>query len=784
MKPPCKNRNDRIVRIRITIRGVVQGVGFRPLVYRLAKELSLNGWIANTVQGIVVEAEGNRDILDIFLDQINCEKPENSSIQSAESRFLDPIGFTDFRIKESSQIGKKVAAILPDIATCDKCLNEFFDPNDRRYLYPFINCTHCGPRFTIVEKLPYDRSNTSMQHFQMCEQCHAEYENPDDRRFHAQPNACDVCGPHVELWNRAGDVLHRNYQALFQAISAIRDGLIVATKGVGGFQLIADARNDEAVKKLRRRKHRMKKPFALMIPSLDQVQAVCMVSKVEAGLLRSPASPIVILERLRTDQNNVSETSIPHISSLVAPGNPTLGIMLPYSPLHHLLMKELGFPIIATSGNVSDETICINEYDALDRLSHIADVFLVHDRPIIHHVDDSVVRILAERALVLRRARGYAPLPIFIDKKLPSAISVGAHLKNTISATVGKGVVVSQHVGDLETSQAYSSFKHMVHDVQELYHLSPEIIVCDQHPDYLSSQFADRSPHRIIKVQHHYAHILSCMAENDILESTAMGVAWDGTGYGDDGTIWGGEFFKISESDYTRCACLRPFPLPGGDRAVEEPTRSALGLLYEYFGEEVFEISTVFTPTKAYSNSELEILKSMLQKNINTPKTSSVGRLFDAIASITGLLSQVEFEGQAAMEFEFAMAGFTTNETYLFNINNRQNSAESCRLLHIDIEVMLKEILLDIYQKIPISIISTKFHNTLVEIIVAIAKKNNGNKVVLSGGCFQNKYLTERTITRLLEEGFQPYWHKHVPPNDGGISLGQIVAAGRILNTF
>ncbi len=768
-----KQKKSEITRLRTIIRGAVQGVGFRPFVYRLAKEMKLPGLISNSAQGVIIEIEGEKNILNQFLLRLQKEIPPHAFIQSLEFSFLDPIGFTSFEIRKSDPGGIKTALVLPDISTCPDCLNDIFDASNRRYLYPFTNCTNCGPRFSIIEALPYDRQNTSMKKFEMCPNCKDEYQNPLDRRFHAQPNACPVCGPKLELWNEKGNIIAEKHDALLQAVEAIRNGKIVAIKGLGGFHLMVDAQNDEAVRYLRQQKHREEKPFALMFPSLKGIKKECEVDQFEERLLLSPESPIVLLKHLITHNSQFG------IAPSVAPSNPYLGVMLPYTPLHHILLKELGSPIVATSGNLSDEPICTDEYEALNRLNGIADIFLVHNRPIVRHIDDSIVRVMMEREFVLRRARGYAPLPITVGiQHAASLLAVGAHLKNTIALTSEENVFISQHIGDLETKESLDAFHRVITDFQTLYDTKPAQIVCDLHPDYLSSKFARSTSIPIIEIQHHYAHIASCMAENQ-LEGELLGVSWDGTGYGLDKNIWGGEFLLTTESSFERVATLRSFRLPGGEKAIKEPRRIALGILYELFGDDIFHRNDLVS-VNAFTSAELDVLKQMFIKNINMPVTTSAGRLFDAVASIIGLRQIVNFEGQAAMELEFLTAGIETEKRYAFYIeDNRQdeeNENQNC-LTIINWANIIHEILEDIYQNIPASIISAKFHNTLVEIIVAAAMKIKQKRIVLSGGCFQNKYLTEHAVKRLREEGFHPYWHQRVPPNDGGIALGQTYAA-------
>jgi hydrogenase maturation protein HypF len=767
-------------RLKLAIRGGVQGVGFRPFIFRLATELGLSGWVNNSAQGVFVEVEGAPAELEQFLLRLEPEKPPRSFIQSAEASWLDPAGHERFEIRESEAGGAKTALVLPDIATCPDCLREIFDAENRRHFYPFTNCTHCGPRFSIIEGLPYDRANTSMRQFSMCARCQAEYDNPRDRRFHAQPNACPDCGPRLELRDARGNVL--GHDPLSGAADAIRTGKIVGVKGLGGFHLMVAAHDERAVQRLRQLKHREEKPFALMFPSLEAVKQVCEVSPLEERLLRSPEAPIVLLARAHSRITH--HASLITIPDAVAPQNPLLGVMLPYTPLHHLLMSLLRFPVVATSGNLSDEPICTDERDAVERLGGIADVFLVHNRPIVRHVDDSIVRVMMGREMVLRRARGYAPLPITHNPQPtthnPSPIlAVGAHLKNSVALAVGSQAFISQHIGDLETDQAFAAFRRVAEDLQRLYDSPAATVVSDLHPDYLSTKWAEERVSegaglRAVSVQHHVAHVLSCMAENE-LTAPALGVSWDGTGYGLDGTIWGGEFFLVTDAGCERAAHFRRFRLPGGDKAVREPRRAALGMLHELFGDAAFDLRHL-PPLRGMPHKELATLKSMLERGLNSPLTSSAGRLFDAVASLAGLRQHTRFEGQAAMELEFAIDGFETDEHYAFDIVTPASGAGP---LLIDWAPMMRELLDDINARVSVAELSAKFHNGLVEAIVAVALRSGEERVVLSGGCFQNRYLTERAVRRLEEENFRPYWHQRVPPNDGGIALGQIAAALR-----
>jgi hydrogenase maturation protein HypF len=760
-----------IQRMHIALRGAVQGVGFRPFVYRLASELNLPGWVLNSPEGVFIEVEGEKAAFESFLFRLQDEKPAPSFIQSLEFSFLDPVGFRGFEIRKSEQSGSKTALVLPDIATCSACLAEVLDPGNRRYRYPFTNCTHCGPRFTIIESLPYDRLNTSMKSFAMCPDCRAEYEGPADRRFHAQPNACPVCGPVLEAWNESGKMLSRGDEALLEATTAIRHGKIVAIKGLGGFHLVADAQNTEAVGTLRRRKHREEKPFALMYPTLETIQKDCRVDSLEARLLCSAESPIVLLERKQPNEETISPA--------VAPANPYLGVMLPYTPLHHLLMQEVRSPIIATSGNLSDEPICIDEREALARLAGIADLFLVHNRPIVRHVDDSIVRVMLGRELVLRRARGYAPLPLHCRDLVPDLLAVGAHLKNTIAMTVGDNVFISQHIGDLENNEASEAFRNVIRSFRRLYRVDPAQVVSDLHPDYMSTRFARESGIPVMAIQHHYAHVAACMAENE-LDGRVLGISWDGTGFGPDGTVWGGEFLLTDSSGFTRAASFRRFRLPGSASAIKEPRRTALGLLFEILGPGVCK-NRKLNPVRAFTEQEIPVLVQMLQKGIHSPWTTSAGRLFDAVASLSGLRQLIKFEGQAAMELEFAIGSEETEQEYPVAVTQPSDSQSEQPGMIVDWEPLVRAILQDVDEGASPARISRMFHNTLGSVIVAVAKHVAEERVVLTGGCFQNKFLLEHAVRKLEREGFRPYWHQRIPPNDGGISLGQIVAASRIL---
>ncbi len=746
-------------RLRLEISGAVQGVGFRPFVYRLAHRYGLAGWVSNTSKGVVVEVDGDPEILAKFAEALLKEKPSLSIVQNIRSKYLLAAGYSSFKILKSTG-GKREAFILPDLATCLECSLEILDPENRRYRYPFTNCTNCGPRYSIINAIPYDRPSTTMSRFRMCNKCRNEYEDPYDRRFHAQPNACPECGPHLELWDSSGVTLAKRDDALRRASDEILEGKILAVKGLGGFHLITLASSDEAVRTLRSRKGRKMKPFTLMSPSISQVSEFCMLSSEERESLQSPRSPIVLLKK--RDKQNSSLI----ISELVSPSNPEFGVMLPYTPLHILLMMEIGEPVIATSGNLSDEPICTDEIDALHRLKDIADYFLVHNRPIARHVDDSIVRIFKEREMVLRRARGYAPLPLSMDLEAESVFATGGHLKNTLALSIGRNVFTSQHIGDLETTQALRAFDDVWNSIETLYNAHPDIIAYDMHPDYISSARARESQIRGIPVQHHIAHVYSCMLDSGV-RPPLLGVSWDGTGYGTDGTVWGGEFFHITGGTVKRIAHLRRFPLPGGDRAAAEPRRSALGLLSELYDDPVKHL-----PPDTFSREESDAMQKMISSKLNSPLTSSAGRLFDAVASILDIHQTTEFEGQAAMALEHAIGNRETRESYPVEIIEHP-----CEPMVIDWAPLIEGVIMDASEGVDRGIISAKFHNTMAEGIAAVADRAGERKVALSGGCFQNVYLLQRVLDILENNGYEPFIHRSLPPNDGGIAPGQVMAA-------
>jgi len=736
-------------RLQVRMRGAVQGVGFRPFVYRLANDLGLTGWVRNSSDGLVIEVEGPRAELDRFLERLASERPAAALVLETRTARSAATGCRTFQILASDETVERTASLLPELATCRECLTEISDPSDRRYGYPFTNCTNCGPRFTIIEDIPYDRPRTTMRGFAMCPECRGEYTDPANRRFHAQPNACPRCGP--RLWaetpgNASVDLTSMpSEHAIVEAGRVLQQGGIVALKGIGGFQLLTDARQPEAVERLRERKHREAKPFALMMPGIEMVCHYCEVSAEEQRLLESPAAPIVLLK----------PSGAPGLAPGVAESSPYLGVMLPYSPLHHLLMREFPFPIVATSGNASDEPIAIENQEARARLGEIADLFVMHNRPIARPCDDSVVRLVRGRESVMRRARGYAPLPVFVGRDLPAVLAVGGHLKNTVAIAVGQQVFLSQHVGDLDTIEARGAFERAIDDLCRLYRFKPELVACDLHPDYASTRWARESGLPLVAIQHHQAHVAACAAENGI-EGPYLGVSWDGTGYGLDGTVWGGEVFHADGIEFERIAHLRPFRLPGGEAAVREGWRSAASLLWEVGGQSAAALPAQRLP-----------LLRMLEHGVNAPWTTSVGRLFDAVASMVGVADESRFEGQAAMMLERAIGSLSTDESY-----ELVSSGDTG-----DWAPLIEAVRQDVARQEPKGLVAARFHNALANWIVTVSERVGERQVVLSGGVFQNGYLVERTSALLEAGGFRVLTHRYVPPNDGGIALGQAVLA-------
>ncbi|MDX1644593.1 MAG: carbamoyltransferase HypF [Thermoanaerobaculia bacterium] len=795
---------------RISIRGTVQGVGFRPWIFRLAHEVGVGGSVRNDPEGVTIDAYGPEAAVAAFLDRLAHGAPPAAEIRSLDASPLagsidseapDPSRMTDFRIEPSTAGSERHVSIPPDLATCHDCLSEVADPQDRRYLYPFTNCTNCGPRFTIVTDMPYDRPATTMAGFTMCRRCRAEYDDPLDRRFHAQPNACPECGPRLELLDPSSHRTARDGEALIAAAMAVRRHQIVAVKGLGGFQLLVLATSAAAVERLRRLKHRWEKPLAVMVRSRSAARRLCHLTDEEAALLASPAAPIVLLPR-RPGLG---------VTPAVAPRNPRLGLMLPPTPLHHLLVYLIQDPVVATSGNLSDEPIAIDDAEALERLGGIADMFLVHDRPIARHADDSVMVSVRGLPQPLRRARGYAPRPIVVPYRLPTLLAVGGHMKNTVALGREREVVMSQHIGDMETPQAREAFRRVVADLLTMLDAHPEAIVHDLHPDYPTHLWAERAVANaradgalarlaglpLVGVQHHHAHLAACLldaagpdaesSEGLLPRHPPLGIVWDGTGYGPDGTIWGGEALVGDAASFRRLARLRPFRLPGGEAAVRQPRRTALSVLIETFGIEVLA-SGDLPPLLDLSDSRRRLIGRMVEGGLGSPLTSSMGRLFDAVASILGLYQRVSFEGQAAVALEYAA---TPEEQGAYPIELHETSARERAAspwapeVEIDWRPTIAALVDEMRGRVRREVLARRFHDTLVGAVLALARRAGSSgpgrpRVALTGGCFQNVLLTTLAADLLEEHGFEVLLHRQVPANDGGLALGQIaVAAAR-----
>ena len=759
---------------RVSVHGVVQGVGFRPFVYRLATKYNLTGWVRNTSEDVKIEVEGNRDSIEQFLSELQNNAPPLSRIDAISHYYHPPAGYRAFEIRHSTSEKGKYQLVSPDIGTCQPCLREVFDPGDRRYYYPFTNCTNCGPRFTIITDIPYDRPNTTMRRFTMCARCQAEYDNPLDRRFHAQPNACPDCGPALELVDANGNHV-ADRDAIATASKLLREGHIVAIKGLGGFLLACDATSDRAVSLLRQRKRRPFKPLAIMVSSLDEARRHCEISPEEAELLTSPQSPIVLLWWKPEST----------VSKVVAPNLRYVGVMLPYTPLHHPLLNETGLPLVMTSGNLSEEPIAKDNDETLRRLNGIADYFLMHNRDIYARYDDSVAFVSAGGTQLVRRARGYAPYPIHLTFTASQVLACGAEDKSTFCLTRDNYAFLSQHIGDMENLETLEHFKNTISLYQHLFRAEPEVIACDRHPEYLSTKYARELAAegniRLVPVQHHHAHIVSTMVDCGV-SSPVIGVALDGTGYGADGNLWGGEFMVADYRGFQRMGHLEYLPLPGGAIAIKKPYRTAIGYLLALLGDDALNENLAFLQN--VDTLEIEVIKKQLQRKFNSPLTSSMGRLFDAVSALIGIRGEIDYEGQAAVELEM-IAYDSSNEVvgkgYPYSVI-RHNGASI-----IGLRELFLAIIADLRQGLPRATIAAKFHSTVArmvsEMCQMISRATGIKQVGLSGGVFQNRLLL-RTVVPLLEmAGFSVLTHRQVPTNDGGISLGQAVIANFAVDT-
>ena len=765
-------------RLRIEIHGVVQGVGFRPFVYAAAAKFNLNGFIGNESKGIFIEVEGKIADLSDFQNYLSKNNPPLARVTTITSKGITPQFSTNFYIAESENRANENTLVSPDVSICKDCLRELFNKNDRRFCYPFINCTNCGTRFTIIKDIPYDRSKTTMSVFEMCQKCQNEYENPLNRRFHAEPNACADCGPKVWFVKEDGEKIDCE-NAIFATQNALLNGEIVAIKGIGGFHLACDARNNSGLQALRSRKGRVDKPFAVMCKDLKTARSLAEINKAEMAILTGKERPIVLLKKKASN-----------LSELIAPGNQFLGVMLPYSPLHYLLFDENMDVLVMTSGNFSSEPIVTENAEALEKLSDLADAFLLHDREIFVPCDDSVIRILdlksqianrkSQIVLPLRRSRGYAPFPVELPFNLPPILAVGGELKATFCLAKDEFAFMSQHIGDMENLETLSAFEKSVAQMRRLFRIEPEIVVGDLHPNYLSTNWAWKNLATIaaqgakfFKVQHHHAHIASVMAENKLQNEKVIGFAFDGTGYGTDGAIWGGEVLLADYVGFERAAHLKYVPLAGGDASIKKPYRIALAHLWQAGVRWNENLPCIAVCTK----TEQKILLKQFENKINTIPTSSFGRLFDAVAAIAGVRQTVTYEAQAAIEFE-AVLDDNVIDSYEFVLIEGEK-------IEIDCAPLIRWVALDVLEGVPIGEISAKFNNAVANLILKLAlrfrTREKLNKVALSGGCFQNVALLRASLKRLQAHDFEVLTHQKVPPNDGGLALGQAVIASHLL---
>jgi hydrogenase maturation protein HypF len=751
------------VRKAIDITGIVQGVGFRPYVYRLAAQHGLAGFITNTAAGVSIEVEGLAEAVEGFVTKLSREAPPLARITELRARDVPARDEKVFSILPSRQGEAGRVLISPDVAVCDDCLRELFDPADRRFSYPFINCTNCGPRYTIVRDVPYDRALTSMAVFPMCDACQREYDDPLNRRFHAQPNACWKCGPQVELWDGEGNRVEAA-DAIKEAARRLQAGCVVAVKGLGGFHLAVDATNAAAVGRLREGKRRVEKPFAVMVPDLAAAENLCQLDVTSRALLESPERPIV-LSRKRCPNP---------VADRVAPFNRDLGVFLPYTPVHHLLFRVGHFQaLVMTSGNISEEPIAIDNREAASRLRGIADYFLVHNRDILLRCDDSVVSVTAGRPRQVRRARGYVPVPVFLHQDLPPILAVGGELKNTVCLTKGRQAFLSQHIGDLENMESYRFFEATISTFKRILDIEPKILAYDLHPGYFSTRWAmGQDGIKRVGVQHHHAHIASCMAENH-LAGKVIGIALDGTGYGTDGAVWGGEVLLATYAGFERAAHLDYVAMPGGTTAIVEPWRMAVSYLHKHAGDALWDLQIPFV--RGLDRRRTSVLVQMLQRGVNSPLTSSCGRLFDAVAALAGIRQQVNYEAQAAIELEAAMDGDGEAAGYPFEIRPDGSG------WIIGTKPLFEALVDDLASGVPAGIISRRFHEGLARVLAEMAKLiHDGtglDTVCLSGGSFQNAFLIESLTQRLEADGLKVFTHSTVPCGDGGLSLGQAMVA-------
>lgn len=751
--------------MQVRLIGTVQGVGFRPFVFRLATDLALTGWVRNDGNGVTIEVEADHACLLRFLERLPREKPAAATIYATDHRFLPPVGFERFEIVASEAAGPPRVWISPDLAMCDDCRRELRDPADRRHRYPFLNCTNCGPRYSIIDALPYDRPNTSMRAFAMCAACQSEYDSPLDRRFHAQPVACADCGPSLVLRSPTGESSASGDAAVERALEIVREGGIVAVKGLGGYHLVVDAGNERAAAELRRRKRRSHKAFAVMYPDLDALRAHVHVPSFAEPFLQSTQAPILILPRTALGSQEIAPS--------VAPQSPYLGVFLPYTPLHQRLLDALGHPVVATSGNMTDEPIQYLDDEAHGELAGLCDGFLDHDRPILRPVDDSVLHVVTRprpRPQMLRRARGYSPLPILAPRALPPILALGGQMNVTLALSRDREVILSQHLGDMDSFEARSAYERTLADLSKLYDLKPERVAHDLHPDYFTTDLAQRMDLPRVAVQHHHAHLAACMLENQ-LDGEVLGLTWDGTGYGPDRTVWGGEFLLGGPEDYRRVGSLVPFRLPGGEKAIEQTWRTGISLLREAFGRDFPRDLPLFDEV---SDADCETIVGMLDTGVNSPVTTSLGRLFDGVSALLGLCTYNTHQAQSAQLLEWA--AWSHGEL----VEPLPMPVVEDELLRLDWREMIRSLVDARRGGWDPGLLAAAFHHAIVRSAMEVVRRVGIGRVALTGGVFCNRYLTEALLLQLGDDGIDGHIHGQLPPTDGSLAIGQMwVAAHR-----
>ena len=748
------------IRKYIEIKGIVQGVGFRPFVYKIALENHLKGWVNNTSEGVFIDIEGKKKDINNFVNQLYKDNPPLSKIEKIIIKDKKNKNYIDFKIETSNRTEKVRTYISPDFSVCEDCIEEIFNPSNRRFKYPFTNCTNCGPRFSIIKSLPYDRHTTTMKKFEMCTDCKKEYEDPLNRRFHAQPNACHKCGPKVTLLDNKGVILDTS-NSIEETKKLLKKGSIIAIKGIGGFNIACNCKDYNSILRLRDKKRRPQKPLAIMVRDIDSVKKYCKLDKYQIDILKSNRRPILLLDKL--DANSLPE--------IIAPNNKKIGVMLPYTPLHCLLFDDELDSIVMTSANISGEPMLYNNNDAINKLNKVVDYFLINDRDIFMPIDDSVTTIINNSETIIRPGRGYAPMAINRGTK-KEILALGSELKNTIAISDKENIYISGYIGDLKNTKTLDHFENTINHFKKIYNINPKVVSRDLHPNFIYKDYINSNKIKEIYIQHHHSHIASCLGDNNLNE-TVIGIAFDGTGYGDDGKVWGGEFLLCDLKEYKRVGHFEYFKLPGGDSAVIEPWKIAISLLYKSLNIDYDKILPIYLKDKNH-----KIIYKMLENNINLVDTSSLGRLFDGISALLGFTRKITFEGEAAIRLE-NLCVENEDRYYEFSYENEEKFI-------ISIDKIICGVVKDIAKNDSVNIIATKFHNTIIKATIKVTceirKKYNINSVALSGGVFQNEFLSNGIIKELNNEEFKVYTHKNIPCNDSGISYGQLIISNEILN--